>query len=139
MNGKTPLYLSLALVAVFVGAMLALQPYSARWPGTAYAKQVEQYLRAAIRQDSLQLRRLSVSGTPAIWMLEGGRTHRLDPWQRGMDIWTGVRRGDTAEVFVYPWGRPCEASPIVFRFIGTGSRAKVLDVQSSCTQPDHER
>jgi hypothetical protein len=135
MNGRTPLYLSVALVAVFVGAMLALQPYSARWPGKAYATQVERYLRAAIIQDSLQLRRLSVSRAPATWMLEGGRTHRLDPWEQGVDIWTGERRGDTAEVFVYPSGRTCEASPIVFRFIGSGSRAKVLDVQSSCTLP----
>jgi hypothetical protein len=83
-NGKTPLYLTLASLALFGAAMLLRQPYSADWPGTAYAE-------------------------PA-----------------------GERRGDTTEVFVYPPGPRCDESPIVFRFVGGGPRARVLHASSDC-------
>jgi hypothetical protein len=135
MNGRTPLYLSAALVVIFVGAMLAFQPYSATWPGRAYAAPAQRYIRAAAARDSVELRQLSASPAPAAWALEAGRTHRLDPWQRRVEAWTGERRGDTAEVFVYPSDQACAESPIVFRFVGTGPRAKVLDARTTCTNP----
>jgi hypothetical protein len=135
MNGKIPLYLSLAVLALFVLAMLAVQPYSADWPGEAYAPPARRYIQAAARQDSLMLRRLSVSPAPVAWALEEGRSHRLEPWLHRVEVWTGERRGDTAEVFVYPSDRACEASPIVFRFVGTGSDAKVVEAASTCANP----
>jgi hypothetical protein len=51
MNGKTPLYLSAVAIIIFVGAMLAFQPYSATWPGRAYAASAQRYIRAAAARD----------------------------------------------------------------------------------------
>ena len=135
MNGKTPLYLSLAVLGIFVVAMLAVQPYSADWPGEAYAPPARRYIAAAVRMDSLALRQLSLSPAPVAWALAEGRAHRLDPWRGRLDVWTGERRGDTAEVFVYPSNDGCERSPIVFRFVGSGRDARVVEAASSCTKP----
>jgi hypothetical protein len=135
MNGKTPLYLSVAALGAFVALMLVAQPYSANWPGTNYIGPARRYLEAAIGKDSLALRRLSLSAAPASWALAAGRAHRLDPWRGGLQAWTGERRGDTTEVFVYPAGHACEASPIVFRFVGTGAEARVVDAAASCPKP----
>ena len=52
-----------------------------------------------------------------------------------LPVVTSILMRDTAEVFVYPADRACAESPIVFRFVGTGSRARVLDARTSCT--DH--
>ena len=135
MNGKTSLYLSLAAVAIFVAVILAVQPYSADFPGAAYAPPARRYIAAAVGDDSLQLRRLSLSPAPVAWALAAGRSHRLDPWRGRLEVWTGERRGDTTEVFVYPSDHACESSPIVFRFVGSGADARVVEAASSCTNP----
>ena len=135
MNGKTSLYLSLAAVGIFVAVMLAVQPYSADFPGTAFAPPARRYIAAAMSNDSLRLRRLSLSSAPVAWALAAGRTHRLDPWRGGLEAWTGERRGDTTEVFVYPSDHACESSPIVFRFVGSGAHARVVEAASSCINP----
>jgi hypothetical protein len=135
MNGKTPLYLSLAAVGIFIAVMLVVQPYSANWPGKDYVGPAHRYLEAAIRNDSLAVRRLSLSPVPASWALAAGRAHRLDPWRGPVQAWTGERRGDTTEVFVYPSDVVCEASPIVFRFVGVGAYARVVEASSRCPEP----
>jgi hypothetical protein len=135
MNGKTPLYLSLAVVGVFIAVMLAVQPYSANWPGRDYVRPAHRYLQAAIRNDSLAVRRLSLSPVPAFWALAAGRAHRLDPWRGPLQVWRGERRGDTTEVFVYPSDVACEESPIIFRFVGVGADARVVEASSSCPEP----
>jgi hypothetical protein len=135
MNGKAPLYLSLAALGIFLAVMLMAQPYSANWPGAEYASPARRYIAAAVKEDSVALRRLSTSETPVAWALAAGRTHRLEPWRRSLEIWTGERRGDTTEVFVYPVDHACEASPIIFRFVGNGTGAKVIEAASSCTKP----
>lgn len=134
MNGKTPLYLTL-LAAAFLGAALLLsQPYSADWPGRAFAKPAERYVRAALRQDSLALTRLSASAEPVTWALAAGRARpeSLRLWAHGARAWTGERAGDTAEVFLYPYGEVCGEAPIVLRFVGAGSDARVLRASSAC-------
>lgn len=134
MNGRTPFYLALGALAVFGLVMFALQPYSADWPGTAYTRPAQRYLRAAIRQDSTALARLSTSPAPVTWALRAARAHpdSLALWGRGVQAWTGERRGDTAEVFVYPPGEDCGEAPIVLRFVGTGRDMRVLQATSSC-------
>jgi hypothetical protein len=132
MNGRTALYLSLAAVGAFIATMLTVQPYSADWPGTAFIRPARRYLEAAMRADSVELRQLSTSAAPVAWALAAARAHRLDPWRDGVQAWTGERRGDTTEVFVYPSSTTCEAGPIVFRFVGRQPRARVLEVSSSC-------
>jgi hypothetical protein len=135
MNGKTPMCLSLAVLGIFIGAMLAVQPYSATWPGTDYIGPAHRYLQAGIRNDSLAVRRLSLSPVSASWALAAGRAHRLDPWRGDVQAWTGERRGDTTEVFVYPSDHACEAAPIILRFVGTGTDARVVEAASTCPNP----
>jgi hypothetical protein len=49
-----------------------------------------------------------------------------------MQAWTGERRGDTAQVFVYPDGNKCETAPIVLQLVGDDGRARVLRASSTC-------
>jgi hypothetical protein len=136
-NGRTPLYLTLLAGALFAAAVLTFQPYSADWPGTAYAKPARQFVRAALRQDSAALSRLSASAAPVRWALAVARSRpdSLASWARRPEAWTGERRGDTAEVFLYPSGAPCARAPIALRFVGSGDRARVLSASSACLGP----
>jgi hypothetical protein len=133
-NGHTPLLLTLLVLALLAVAMLTFQPYTADWPGTGYTRPAQRYIQAAIRQDSADLLRRSVSLSPVTWALDAARTHpdRLALWDRRIHAWTGEIRGDTAEVFVYPQGEACGDAPIVLRFVGSGSDAKVLRASSTC-------
>jgi hypothetical protein len=78
--------------------------------------------------------RLSASPAPVTWALRAARTHgdSLALWGRRIEAWTGELHGDTAEVFVYPQGQHCDEAPIVFRFVGTGRDARVVQASSAC-------
>jgi hypothetical protein len=133
-NGKMPLLLTLLAAGVFAATLLISQPYSADWPGGAFAQPARHYVRAALRLDSVKLARLSVSDSPVQWALDVARTHResLVLWAGRTETRTGVRSGDTTEVFLYPSGEACSEAPIHFRFIGSGREARVVSASSSC-------
>jgi hypothetical protein len=135
-NGKMPLLLTVLAAGLFVAILLIVQPYSVGWPG-AFAKPAHRYIEAALRQDSARLARLSANDSPVVWALGAARMHRdsLALWSRGTDAMTGVHWGDTTEVFLYPSGEVCSKAPIQFRFIGSGSDARVLSASSSCLDP----
>jgi hypothetical protein len=136
-NGKAPLYLTVVAAVLLVAAIRLLQPYSADFPGTAYAKPARRYLRAAIGQDSVGLSRLSASAAPVAWALETARSHpdSVVAWGGRTKAWTGVRRGDTTDVLVFPAGEPCSQVPIVLRFVGAGDDAKVVNASWACFDP----
>jgi hypothetical protein len=136
-NGKIPLLLTLLAAAVFVATLLLVQPYSADSSGRAFAKPAKRYIQAALRQDSVRLARLSATDTPVVWALDAARTHResLELWAGRTQAWTGVRSGDTTEVFLYPPGEVCSEAPIRFRFVGSGRKARVVSASSSCLNP----
>jgi hypothetical protein len=133
-NGRMPLYLTALALGLLGAALIVFQPYSADWPGTAYAGPARRYIRAALRRDSAELTRLSVPGTAVTWALNASRAHRgsLELWAGRIQAYTGELRGDTAEVFVYPPADACGEDPIVFRFVGVGSSARVLTASSTC-------
>jgi hypothetical protein len=133
-NGKAPLWMATLVLGVLGAAMILVQPYSADWPGTAYAEPSRRYIRAALQQDSVALSRLSVSAAPVTWALTAARAHpdTLAMWRRRIAAFVGDLRGDTAEVFVYPPGGACGEDPIVLRFVGAGSGARVLAATSTC-------
>jgi hypothetical protein len=133
-NGRMPVYLTLAAVALSIAALLIVQPYSADFPATAYAKPAQRYVRAALRQDSLGLSRMSASPGPVAWALDAGRNHRerLATWATHTQTWTGRRSGDTAEVFLYPDREPCSRAPLILRFVGSGRNPRVVSASSSC-------
>ena len=137
MNGKAPLYLTVVGAVLLGGAIFLIQPYSADFPGTAWAKPARRYLHAAISQDSVSLSRLSASGAPVAWALEAARTHpdSLAAWAGRPEAWTGVRRGDTTYVLVFPDGEPCSNAPIVLQFVGAGDDARVSKASSACFDP----
>lgn len=137
-KGKEPLFLTILAAGLFATVLFTFQPYSGHWPGRAYAKPAQRYIRAAMRQDSVRLARLSASETPVVWALEAARAHAdsLALWAGHTRAWTGTRSGDTTEVFLFPQGEVCSEAPIVFRFVGSGSDARVLSARSTCLDPD---
>ena len=130
---RRPLYGTLIFLGILLTALFVLQPYSADWP-SAYSEPARRYIRAAIRQDSVTLMRLSTSESPVRWALAAARRHpeRLTIWKGRIEAWTGERRGDTTEVFVYPSGWVCDEEPIVLRFLNSGTAPKVVDASSKC-------
>lgn len=133
-NGKKPLYVTALALGLLGAAVILLQPYSTDWPGTAYAGPAREYIRAALRQDSVGLARLSAAPGPVTWALKAARARGdlLSRWGRRIQAFTGERWGDTAEVFVYPPGDVCDEDPIVLRFVGVGRHARVLAASSTC-------
>ena len=133
---RPPIYGTLIFLGILLAALLILQPYSADWPGAAYTASARRYVRAAMRQDSAALMRLSSSGSPVQWALAAARRHPdlLAVWQGRIEVWTGQRTGDTTEVFVYPYppAKACEEEPIVLRFVSSGSAPKVSEASSAC-------
>jgi len=137
-NGKVPLYLTVLAALLLVAGTLLFQPYSADFPGTAYAKPARRYLQAAIRQDSVGLSRLSASPVPVAWALHAARIRpdSLAAWAGRTQARTGVRRGDTTYALVFPSGEPCSEAPIVLQFVGAGHDMKVVKASSACLDPE---
>jgi hypothetical protein len=133
-NDKMPKLLTILLAGGFAAALLMVQPYSADWPGTAYARPAQRYIRAALRQDSVKLSRLSASAIPVVCALRAARSHpdTLGLWDGNPTAWTGVRSGDTTEVYLYPSGALCREAPIRFYFLGSGTGARVVSASSPC-------
>ncbi len=131
---KRPIYGTLVLAGVLLGALLVFQPYTADWPGSGYNEPARRYIRAALHQDSVALMRLSTSDAPVRWALAAARRHpdTLALWERWAEVWTGEQRGDTTEVFVYAPGKACDGEPIVLRFVGSGAGPKVVEASSGC-------
>jgi hypothetical protein len=131
-NGRTPSYLTLLALVLIAAAALIFQPYSA--DSTPYARPARNFIRAAIRQDSIDLARMAVSSLPVVWALAVARDHRdkLAQWAPRTETFVGERHGDTVQVFVYPTGDLCSRAPIVFRFVEAGEDVKVAQANSAC-------
>ncbi len=136
-QGKEPLLLTMLVAGLSVTALFTFQPYSADSSGRAYAKSARAYIHAALGLDSVRLARLSASTIPVKWALDASRAHSesLALWADRTSAWTGWRSGDTTEVFLYPPGEACAKAPIVFRFLGSGSNARVVSASSTCLDP----
>jgi hypothetical protein len=133
-DDRAPLYLWLVAAALLATALLTLQPYSAESVGKGFGKPAERYVRAALAQDSVALVRLSANDSPVIWALAAARRApaSLAAWAHHTEAWTGERRGDTTQVFLYGAAALCGDAPIQFRFVGARSGAKVVGASSAC-------
>jgi hypothetical protein len=129
-----PLLLTLLAGLALGAAVLLLQPYTADFPGTAYAAPARRFIRAAVRQDSQDLRRLSASAAPVQWALRIARSRpdSLAAWTGHTQAYITAQHADTADVLVYPDGERCGQAPIVLRFVGAGRQARVLQASSAC-------
>jgi hypothetical protein len=133
-DDKAPLYLWLVAAALLATAVMTLQPYSAESVGKGFGKPAERYVRAALAQDSVALARLSATDRPVIWALAAARRSpaSLAAWAHHTQAWTGERRGDTTQVFLYSAADVCGDAPIQFRFVHARSGAKVVGASSAC-------
>jgi hypothetical protein len=133
-NGRMPLVLTLGGAAAFIAVLLVVQPYSVEGFGRPYARPAKRYIRAALRQDSVELVSLSANSAPVAWALDAARMHResLVLWTGRTEALTGPRSGDTIQVFLYPSTDACSEAPIRFQFIETGGAVRVLSASSSC-------
>jgi hypothetical protein len=133
-DDKAPLYLWLVTAALLATALLTLQPYSAESFGKGFGKPAERYVQAALAQDSVALVRLSANDSPVIWALAAARRApaSLAAWAHHTEAWTGERRGDTTQVFLYSAAAVCGDAPIQFRFVDARSGAKVVGASSAC-------
>lgn len=133
-DDKAPLYLWLVAAALLATALLTLQPYSAEPVGKGFGKPAERFVRAALAQDSVALARLSAADRPVTWALAVARRApgSLAAWAHHTQAWTGERRGDTTQVFLYSRAALCDDAPIQFRFVGARSGAKVVGASSAC-------
>jgi hypothetical protein len=133
-DDKAPLYLWLVAAALLATALLTLQPYSAESVGKGFRRPAERYVRAALAQDSVALARLSATDSPVIWALAAARRApaALAAWAHHTQAWTGERRGDTTQVFLYSRAALCDDAPIQFRFVDARSGAKVVGASSAC-------
>jgi hypothetical protein len=135
---RAPLVSSLAAVTIWFAFLLLVQPYSGqsgpptRWD--EYAKPAQRFLQAALRNDSLELSRQSASAEAASWGLQAARRYpdSLAVWAKRSHVWSGVMRGDTAEVLLSTDTQVCEERPIWLRFVGDSGAPKVVDAGSSC-------
>lgn len=136
---RRPIYGTILFLGILLVALVTIQPYSGDWPRSVYTEPARRYVRAAMRQDSATLMRLSTSETPVEWALEAARRHPdiLTLWKGRIQTYTGERRGDTTEVFVYPYPpwNACDEKPIVLRFVSSGTAPKVLTASSGCLDP----
>lgn len=133
LNGKTPLYLTVIAAGLLGAAVFLIQPYTADFPGTDYARPARRYLQAAIHQDSVGLRRVSASSAAVAWGLEVARQEpdSLAAWGGRTYTYVTGRRADTVDVLVYNTEDPTRGVPIALRFVGTGSHAKVVRASST--------
>ena len=136
---KRPIYATLIFLGALLAALLVFQPYSADWPGSRYTETARRYIRAAMRQDSATLRHLSASEAPVRWALATARRRPglLRLWNGRIEALTGEHRGDTTEVFVYPYypypaRHSCQQQPIVLRFVDSPAALRVLSAGSEC-------
>jgi hypothetical protein len=134
MNGKPPLFLTVAGAVLLVAALAVLQPYSVTSPWSVYTRPAQRFLQAALREDSVSLAHQSASSDPVVWALQVARKHRdsLAVWARSAEAWTGAKWGDTAEVLLQTPTDVCSKDPIWIRFAGMGDNAIVLRASSTC-------
>jgi hypothetical protein len=133
-DDRTPLYLSLVAATLMIVAVVTVQPYSADWPGRGFVRPAERYVRAALAQDSVALARLSVADSPVVWALAMGRRNAgfLTAWAHHTSAFTGERRGDTTQVFVYSGAAACGDAPIQFRFVDRPGGVRVVAAALTC-------
>ena len=138
MPDRAPLVSSLAAITIWFAFLLLVQPYSGRsgppshWD--EYARPAQRFLQAALRRDSVELAKQSASAEAASWGLAAARRYpdSLAVWARSAHVWSGVMRGDTAEVLLSTDTKVCEERPIWLRFLGDSGEPKVVEAGSTC-------
>ena len=119
---------------VAVAAVLWLQPYSVISPYRAYTEPARHFLRAALAQDSLELKRRAVSTQPVRWALQAASadSRALAIWAKLLRPYSGRRHGDTTTVVFQTSTRVCYLRPVAMTFVRGAEGPRVLVASSSC-------
>ena len=128
--------LSAGLLLGLAGAIVYLLSVSS--PFQAYIGPARDFLRAALVQDSLELRRRAVSAQPVRWALHASETDPkgLAVWAKLLRPYSGDRHGDTVLVVFQTRTTVCYLRPIAMTFVQSASGPRVLSVSSSCFADD---
>ena len=120
----------LAGMTLLVGAGLVWQPYSVVTPGSSFDEPAHRYFAAALRRDSVTLRRLVLSEAAVEWGLGAARNHpdALSEWAGFAGRSASFERGDTTVVL---FDTPARACPVVLIFVGR-VHPRVRDARARC-------
>jgi hypothetical protein len=123
--------LTITLLALAAGAVLVIQPYSVQSPWSAFDVPGQRFLTAALRRDSAELSRLSVSSGPVDWAIRTQRDHPhdLSVWAQFARAEAGVVRSDTTRVLFETATAIC---PLLITFVGHEAQARVLQAKPRC-------
>jgi len=123
--------LTIAVLTLALTAVLAIQPYSVRSPWSVYDAPGRLFLSAAMKRDSAELSRLSVSSGAVDWALHTQRDHphALSVWAQFARAGAGVTQSDTSRVL---FETATEVCPLVITFVGDRQQARVLEAKSRC-------
>ncbi len=123
--------LTIAVLTLAVAAVLAIQPYSVRSPWSVYDGPGQRFLSAALRRDSAELTRLSVSSSAVDWAIRTQRDHphALSVWAHFARAGAGVIQSDTSKVL---FETATELCPLLITFVGREAQARVVEAKPRC-------
>jgi hypothetical protein len=130
-NTRISISLTIALFTLALAAVLAIQPYSVRSPWSVYDAPGQRFLSAALRRDSAELSRLSVSSSAVAWAIRTQRDHphALAVWARFARAGGGVTQMDTSRVMFETGTKLC---PLLITFVGQKDHSRVLEAKAEC-------
>ena len=128
---RISILLTIGFLALALAVIFAIQPYSVRSPWSVYDAPGQHFLSAAMRQDTAELRRLSVSSTAVDWAIRTRRDHlhALSVWARFARAGAGVIQSDTSRVL---FETATEVCPLLITFVGHESQTRVLEAKPRC-------
>lgn len=123
--------LTIALLALALVAIFAIQPYSVRSSWSVYDVPGKRFLSAALRRDSAELTRLSLSSSAVDWAIRTRRDHphALSVWAHFARAGAGVIQSDTSIVL---FETATEVCPLLITFVGHGTQTRVFEAKSRC-------
>lgn len=133
MNGRARAGRLILATIVVIAAVVWLQPYSVFSPYRAYTEPARRFLRAALDQDSMELRRRAASRQPVQWALDAGKGDRtaLAVWAKLLRPYSGWQHGDTTTVVFQTSTWVCYLRPVTMTFL-RAEKPRVLVASSSC-------
>jgi len=133
-NGRVRASLLALATLVAIVAVLWLRPYSVVSPYRAYTEPARRFLRAALVQDSLELKTRAASPQPVRWALRAAQANpkALAIWAQVLRPYSGRRRGDTTTVVFQTSTRVCYLRPVAMTFIREAEGPRVLVASSAC-------
>src|SRR5262249_39241224 len=106
-------------------------------PWSVYDAPGQRFLSAALRHDSTELRRLSLSSSAMDWAIRTRRDHphALSVWARFARARAGVIQSDTSRVL---FETATEVCPILITFVGRELQTRVLEAKARCYSNRHD-